>query len=50
MSHLFAATHSKFDETGQRIWCDEHAQSAYVSQLYKCTWLFAMDYISIFFT
>uniref|UniRef100_A0A7C9D1T7 Transposase-associated domain-containing protein n=1 Tax=Opuntia streptacantha TaxID=393608 RepID=A0A7C9D1T7_OPUST len=28
-SKLFVATHSKIDETGRRIWFDDHAQSVY---------------------
>ena len=27
---LFAATHSKVDDNGQRIWCNVYAKSVYV--------------------
>jgi len=32
-AELFAATHSKVDENGQRIWCDAYIQSVYVSTI-----------------
>jgi hypothetical protein len=30
-AELFAATHSKVDESGNRIWCDSYAAGVYVS-------------------
>ena len=32
-AELFAATHSKVDESSQQIWCDAYAQSVYVSNV-----------------